>query len=548
VDSLLSAGETLHVRGGVYTDTTDKFTSAASGTAVNRITIQAWQTETYGPPIFRTMSTGGTYDGVFNIQNAYWVIDGIELRPTGTNKTGYGIYANGNGDYIEIKNCAVIGVNDSWSFTWVQSAICIFGDYSYVHDNEVEGVGICDVDGYTGYGISVFGRYSRISNNTLSKGCHDNISIYGSGSAGINNEVIANNVSYGIGYLSSIEADETLVERNIGTGMNQGPVNHQKSPILIYGSSHDVIRYNVGHHCSQDFYGGSDNGSYGCDQYTGESNRWYNNIFWYNDQAGLHFWNNNITIYHKFYNNVWAKNSQHYGDDWDAGEVTLHYPDSLGESEFKNNFFMGYSSGWQDGGAIINANEMVTVASVESSYPSAWSQNIHNSTGCSGLDPKFVDPDTDPDAPDFTLQSSSCLINAGRWLTTATSASSGSSIAVADARFFWYSYWATEWNSKFGTSYGVGDKIAVITNSGIETAKITGISYGTEPAGTLSLDTSLSAWSNGAAVTLYASFNDYDTILLVGSNPDIGAYEYTSGEPPTPATMTGIYRTGVTSN
>ncbi|MBI4137217.1 hypothetical protein HY469_04100 [Candidatus Roizmanbacteria bacterium] len=133
--------------------------------------------------------------------------------------------------------------------------------------------------------------------------------------------------------------------------------------------------------------------------------------------------------------------------------------------------------------------------------------------------PQFVDvisnlkPTGDHTQYDFRLQSTSSAVDAGTTLTTTTSAGTGTSVQVTDARYFY---------SSNGLMPNEDDTIQIGTNPS-DTAQIRAINYGTN---TLTLSRSLT-WSSGASVNL-----PYE-----GSAPDIGAYEYVaSPSTPTPTT------------
>src|SRR3989344_7568665 len=141
----------------------------------------------------------------------------------------------------------------------------------------------------------------------------------------------------------------------------------------------------------------------------------------------------------------------------------------------------------------------------------AWKKNVP--FGCSGdscydvhslnANPLF----TNAPGADFTLQAASPAINAGDWLTTITSATgSGSSIVVADARYFTDGYGMIQ-----------GDLIKLQNG---QTARVTAVNRSTK---TLTLDRSVS-WTSGNGVAYNFS----------GTKPDIGAIEYGAVIIPTP--------------
>jgi len=115
-------------------------------------------------------------------------------------------------------------------------------------------------------------------------------------------------------------------------------------------------------------------------------------------------------------------------------------------------------------------------------------------------DPCFINPNTliDPNNANFHLRPDSKCIDAGAFLTATTASGSGTSLVVADSRYFC-------------DGFGVikGDLIKVGSNSVV---MVLDVNYHTN---TLSIDQNLS-WNTGDRVS-YA---------YLGRSPDIGAYEY----------------------
>ena len=115
-----------------------------------------------------------------------------------------------------------------------------------------------------------------------------------------------------------------------------------------------------------------------------------------------------------------------------------------------------------------------------------------------------------------TIASNSALIDKGGALTTVTSGCGGSSLVLADVRWF-----------QPGWAGANADVLAIgtVTN----TATITGISYSSTAStssGTVTFASSVSC-TNGDSVWLYQKSDG--TRVLYGTAPDIGAYEYSSG-------------------
>lgn len=117
-------------------------------------------------------------------------------------------------------------------------------------------------------------------------------------------------------------------------------------------------------------------------------------------------------------------------------------------------------------------------------------------------DPCFINPYEG----DFHLRSASKCIDAGAFLTTAKDTNSGTSLVVADSRYFTGNRYFTDGNRMID-----GDLIKVGSNPLV---RVLDVNYGKN---TLSLERSIS-WNAGDGVS-YA---------YLGNSPDIGAYEYGS--------------------
>lgn len=133
------------------------------------------------------------------------------------------------------------------------------------------------------------------------------------------------------------------------------------------------------------------------------------------------------------------------------------------------------------------------------------------------IDPLFVNPDlsdkTSLTLPDLSLQSNSQAINQGWALTTVTisDTGSGTSLIVADASYFQDGRWAPLGRIE-------PDWIAVGSVSNV--ARISAIDYASN---VISLSQTISR-SAGSSVWLYK--DSTGRVVLHGSAPDIGAYEF----------------------
>lgn len=139
-----------------------------------------------------------------------------------------------------------------------------------------------------------------------------------------------------------------------------------------------------------------------------------------------------------------------------------------------------------------------------------------DATGNQVANPNFVNYATN----DFHLQLGSPAIGAGTNLTTAVgSGSSSTALTVADASFF-----------QDGSSI-TGVQADWIRIGSSTTVQISSINYSTNVITLASAQT----WSNGNSIYLYK--NSSGTIVLLSTNPDIGAYQYGDTAPDAPKSL-----------
>lgn len=209
-------------------------------------------------------------------------------------------------------------------------------------------------------------------------------------------------------------------------------------------------------------------------------NRFYNNL-----GGGIHY--NTYTaeatyLYHnRGYHNVLDQNRcwAFYGE----GDTATYYA-----NEAKNNVIWR-NTDCAGAGSQFNVPDPVAVAMVNNAVLTS--------------DPGFVNAN----ARDYTLTAGSSLIDAAAFLTTAVGSGSGTTLQVADSRYFFDGF----------TIVGeVGDVVQFQGQTA--TARILAINYTTH---TLTLNAPLS-WVGGQALALAYS----------GAAPDIGVFEFTGSAPP----------------
>ncbi|HYE24030.1 MAG TPA: choice-of-anchor D domain-containing protein, partial [Clostridia bacterium] len=215
-------------------------------------------------------------------------------------------------------------------------------------------------------------------------------------------------------------------------------------------------------------------------QFAGQDGIVRRNVFYDNQGGGLrvaHYSDEALYVYgNRIYNNTFYGNHC-YGLSTDGDSDSARYYNN----DLRNN--LHYRNTDCSGGPTQMANSNATA--------NASTKNILFTSS-----PGFVN-ETERD---FRLAAGSAAIDAGAFLTTTAAAGSGTSLRVADARYFF---------DGFGIAGEVGDTIQ-LQGSGAR-ARVVRIDYATN---TLTLNASLT-WSSGQGVAL----------AFGGNAPDVGAQE-----------------------
>lgn len=264
------------------------------------------------------------------------------------------------------------------------------------------------------------------------------------------------------------------------------------------------------------------------------------NYVYANMASGFHMKNANGTagtggVHNYVYNNTAYSNG--YGwNDWLYGALNNAFNGQgigqysvSGNSEnvFKNNIAYGNTQGDICGIGWPN-NSSCTSSSIDT-VENNWTTNVNG-------DPKFADPDiTDPLSqnlfsgvhgyattalPNLSLQASSSAINGGTHLThTVSGATNGNIMVVADAWYFQDGSRGSDL-ARGVTQFADWIAVGVISN----TVQVSSIDYSTN---TITLASHLT-WADDDAVWLYKKSDG--SIVLAGTAPDYGAYEYGASE------------------
>lgn len=468
-----------------------------------------------GLPITFRGTSGAKVRG-FNVFNrSYITIAELEITNAGmTSQYGPAIAVNA-ADHIVIRN------NNIHDTTGDGDGVCIkFGsdptgttnlvNYSAIKDNTIIRCGAqAQGGGHSGIAMEIFGSDNLIDHNDISH-LGDDFSRVIAGSRNIlRNNFWHDNVPAdwpgsvahvdGMQNWSStgdLPVQHLLIESNVMSNSWDNDSHFALFQNYAHLDQRDMVfRYNTGHRVGDGILGADSAPTPGIRVY---NNTWavmFNQRYANND--GLITFSANSTGA-KLFNNIF------YNSGILSGYSPYNYFDTSG-SGFASDYNMAYDTGFSG------------------SWRAPIGAEAHNST-IMNRDPLFVSYPTD-----FSLQSSSPLIDKGGPLTAAiNSGSSSATLTVGDAGFF-----QDGWGG--GAANGVqADWIAL--GSASNAAQVSSINYA---ANTITLVTPLS-WSAGAPVFLYRDSNGRQ--VLAGTAPDVGSHEYGSGPipPAVPSPPTGL--------
>lgn len=372
-----------------------------------------------------------------------------------------------NGDYNFIEYCTF---TDSTNWGWRGMDIDDGSTHNWFHHNSISGHGEFTGGEDLGDMIWLDGKsdYNLFENNIIFHGGHSPFAIRTS------YNVIRNNYFHDEVWKSGYGNRNMNLEQSSTTRFNliEGnrfafagiPNDTWYSDGIQHAVSDTIYRYNA-------FYENSGNGL--------KITTFYGNVA-----------NNNHV-----YNNVFFHNGVNV-DPSDKNRVGLMFPawdTPIVDNVVKNNIFYRNLGG----AMMFRGNASASDQTIENNWESG--------------DPLFVDDESpldpfNPAFPDFHLQAGSPAIDAGIHLTVAVGPGSGTSLVVDDADYF-------------SDGFGIVDADWIKIGSS-NPVQISSIDYNNE---TITL-ASARIWSGGNPVYLYR--NSSGTIVLQGSAPDVGAYEY----------------------
>lgn len=385
IESILSAGDTLLIRGGTYNQTSQIQPLGVSGTANDPIVVKAYGDETPIIDQAGISANGGLRLGSSTQQCHYWRIEGITFQNSAHDYNPVIM----RGDYIQVRGCTF--TNSGWTaLSWYG------GDHALIEGNYINGVyqdGWGSSDG--GNGINLF-SYPEIGFSCDSAIIQFNYIKGAAGHAGLNffpesSGDIVDSCNTDAFYIDGVIVRYNYVDSCKGTLFARWTRNME-----IYGNI--FVYHHTGIHLtngtSAQYPCRDDCGANGGLYYNGANNQIYNNIFiagqdlGYTGMGACHIYSGKT---HYIKNNIFA----YLDDQWNSTrEIYVQYPDTL---EIENNSFVNATGSNSDIAKLSSTN--YTLAELNSSAYAA--NNIWNN-------PAFIDSNVN-----WSLQDSSSLIDAG---------------------------------------------------------------------------------------------------------------------------------------
>ena len=485
------AGDTVYLRGGIY-DT--GISPSNSGTANNKIIFQAYTGEI---PVI-----SGTFD-IITLNNVdYIVVDGIE----GRNPTSSYISITNYADYNEIKNSTIYdddGITvrkgvQIWGICPGGSVYTCYATNNWIHNNTFYRNGriseSCDDVGalmYIGSGAEIpsGSDYNIIEDNILYWGGHHILETY------TRYNVIRNNVMHNEGWMTkTIACTESCGPSGNGKWGNRN--------VQIFDMSDREGMYNLiegnrfGHAATPPDDSGANNLVL-----TSRRNIVRYNFLFNADRSNIHLKCSSVSSSQD--NRIYSNTLYH----------TTGLVFTLGCNSYSYNIYLSSCTDYN----VIKNNLLYDAYTGDYNIAQVKNNVIVSNWLNANSDPLFTNPDiSDPMStilPDLSLQSTSVAIDSGTYLTqTNGSGSNSTTLVVDDVLYFQDGTWGSS------LSNIQADWIAIGTVS--NTVQISSINYSTN---TITL-TSPMTWSDNASIWLYK--DSAGRIVLRGSAPDVGAYEY----------------------
>lgn len=532
------AGDTVYIRAGFYDE---QITPANSGSSGSVITYQGYAGE--------TAAIGGQRIGLDLSNRSYLVFRDLTIRDVGYNAAGN--YADhwillDNSHHITFENMNITFSGDPMEANFQGVYITGASSYIVIRDSVIEKWGRYHYSppntiGGDALQINNASHHVLIEDNTFGRADHASLQIANGYSNVIRNNSFYNDAEKALEVAARTNGGTygNLIEGNTvwGSGFN---VEDHGGLCMHLAAPENILRRNTFRDCGLWAFGCyvwgqiADGGdvTYSC-----SDNRLYNNVVAHNmidpngysgslstwEATGVRMNDDGVgsgTVENNVFKNNIVYDNQPNNADPDPGnpgrniqqlELNLQAQTNMpfAGSIFAGNIFFYQAADEQV--LYVRGAGLDSVAYFNTNYPSNMFGNLQ-------VDPQFVtyDPGVAADPTDgsfdFHLQDDSPAVDAGEDLTTTTATNSGTSVTVADARYFHAGY----------DGLIEGDEIMV----GTDQVQVTAVDYDTN---TLTIDQSIS-WSSGEAVNL----------VYYGNGPDIGAFESGSPSPtPSPSSSTG---------
>jgi len=482
-NTTLTAGDTVYIRGGIYSDNDQNaiINPRNSGTSGNPITYTNYQTDTV---ILRSITDSGLTRGA-SIGKNYITIDGLTFDNVSQSQSYMEFFVNiwANKNHVIIQNCTMQHADSS--ITW-EMGIRIGNGCTYceIKNNTIRHVGISGSDVGDGIkfqesGTTCTSKYNLIEGNTIEYCGHSCLVLQG----GYN--VIKNNTFY------------SPWEKCIDIIGNQDNGATPQYNLLTGNKFYDA--------------GSGESYHYSGIQNCGLYNIIRRNRFYGSNGAGLICFGRipRPATYNHIYNNVFYDNGK---GDTAVNKTGIKFHEQTGADQVAINNVIKNNINYN------NNDTGVTYVNC-SAGEQIFAGNHWDADG----NPIF----TNASNADFTLQSDSPCIDAGSWLTYTDGSGDASCIlTVENARYFIDGFGVVE-----------GDSIQLEGQT--QTARIIGVDYNTN---IIALDTPLT-WYSGQGVSLAYSGSAPDIGAYEYSNANplnatINASP-TSGQVPLTISFTG---------
>lgn len=466
----LVAGDTVYLKEGTYTS---YIAPARSGTASERITYKAYGSDRV---TIQNASYGVLLDG-----KSYVTVEGMNFYNLDRfmylqNSANHNIIAFCNFDQMRNgSDWAGSRIRGQSSHNWIHH--CRFSKYGACVGTPPNGddsgvvLEIGNEESMTGTPPTPdFSNYNLIENCVMYHGGHHVLGLMGRYNVVRNNYLHNEGWSKARGnrtlYLNGSAEDTgwNLIEGN-RFGYTEAPCDATIASGVQITSSNNIIRQNM-------FY--------------------FNNLAGLEFSAGSNYYQG--MFYNHVYNNTFFRNSQTSEPDpgnaavylaiWD-GSLTIKY------NVFKNNLYFGHPK----------AYGVYRVSLTDQTFANEY-------VGDTSGDPRFINASSamgdpmDGNYPDLQVSADSPCVDRGAALTTITSSSgSGTTFTVTDAKYFM---------DGWGISGVGGDEIQIFGTT--QKARITKVNYSTN---TITIDSPFT-WTQGQGIAL----------AYVGFAPDVGAFEH----------------------